>query len=41
MSKFEKHSITKTNELFHARAIVVTNRSGVKTDKIAGRKDPM
>ena len=26
LSKFKTHSITKTNELFYARAIVVTNR---------------
>ena len=39
--KFKTHSIAKTNELFHARAIVVTNRLGVKIDKVAGRKEPM
>ena len=33
--------ITKTNELFYARAFVVTNRSGVKIDQVAGRKKPM
>ena len=41
LSKFKTHSITKTNELFYAGAFVVTNRLGVKTDKIAGRKEPM
>ena len=39
LSKFKTHSITKTNELFHA-AVVVTNRLGVKIDKVAWRKDP-
>ena len=41
LSKFKTHSITKTNELFYAGAVVVTNRLGVKTDKVAGRKEPM
>ena len=41
LSKFKTHSITKTNELFYARAFVVTNRLGVKIDKVAGRKEPM
>ena len=36
-----KQSFTKTNELFYAEAVVVTNRLGVKTDKVAGRKEPM
>ena len=40
MSKFKTHSITKTNELFYAGA-VVTNRLGVKIDKVAGRKESM
>ena len=40
MSKFKTHSITKTNELFYVEA-VVTNRLGVKIDKVAGRKKPM
>ena len=40
-SKFKTHSITKTNVLFYAGAVVVTNRLGVKTDKVAGRKEPM
>ena len=41
LSKFKTHSITKTNELFYAGAFVVTNRLGVKTDEVAGRKEPM
>ena len=41
MGKFKIHSITKTNELFYAGAVVVTNRLGVKIDKVAGRKKPM
>ena len=41
LSKFKTHSIRKTNELFYAGAVVVTNRLGVKIDKVAGRKKPM
>ena len=41
MSKFKTHIITKTNELFYAGAVVVTNRLRVKIDKIAWRKEPM
>ena len=41
MSKFKTHSITKTKALFYAGAAVVTNRLGVKIDKVAGRKEPM
>ena len=41
LSKFKTQSITKTNELFYAGAVVVTNRLGVKIDKVAGRKEPM
>ena len=41
LSKFKTHSITKTNELFHAGAFIVTNRLGVKIDKVAGGKEPM
>ena len=41
LSKFEIYSITKTNELFYAGAVVVTNRLGVTIDKAAGRKEPM
>ena len=40
LSKFKTHSITKTNELFYA-GVVVTNRLGVKIDKVAWRKEPM
>ena len=41
LSKFKTHSITKTNELLYAGAVVVTNRLGVKIDKLARRKEPM
>ena len=41
LSKFKTHSITKTNELFYAGAFVVTNRLGVKNDKVAWRKESM
>ena len=41
LSKFETHSITKANELLYAGAVVVTNRIGVKIDKVAGRKEPI
>ena len=41
LSKFKTHSITKTNELFYAGAVVVTNRLGVKIDKAAWRNEPM
>ena len=41
LSNFKTHSITKTNELFYAGAVVVTNRLGVKIDKVAWRKEPM
>ena len=41
LCKFKTHSITKTNELFSAGAAVVTNRSGVKINKAAERKEPM
>ena len=39
--KFKTHSITKTNELFYAKAVTVTNRVGVKINKAAERKEPM
>ena len=39
LSKFKAHTITKTNELFYAGAVVVTNRLGVKIDEVAGRKE--
>ena len=41
LSKFKTHSIIKTNELFYAGAVVVTNRLGVKIDKVAGRMGPI
>ena len=41
LSKFKTHSITKTSELFYGGAVVVTNRLGVKIDKVAERKEPM
>ena len=41
LSKFKTHSITKTNELFYTGAVVVTNRLGLKIDKVAGTKEPM
>ena len=41
LSKFKTHSITKTNDLFNAGAVVVTNRLGVKVDNVAWRKEPM
>ena len=34
LCKFKIHSITKTNELFFVGAVVVTNRLGVKINKI-------
>ena len=40
LSKFKTHSITKTNQLFYAGAVVVTNRLGVRR-KEANRKEPM
>ena len=40
-SKFKTHSITKANKLFYAGAVVVTNRLGVKIDKVGWRKEPM
>ena len=41
LSKFKTYSITKTNELLYAGAVVATNRLGVKIDKVAWRKEPM
>ena len=41
LSKFKRDSITETNEFFYAGAVVVTNRLGVKIDKVAGRKEPI
>ena len=37
LSKFKTHSVTKTNELFYAGAVVVTNRLEVNIYKIAWR----
>ena len=39
--KFKTHRVTKTNDLFYTGAVVVTNRLGVKIDKVAWRKEPM
>ena len=39
LSKFKTHSITKTNEFFHAIACFVTNRLGENIDKITERKE--
>ena len=41
LSKFKTHRTTKTNESFYAGAVVVTNRLGVKIEKVAWRKEPM
>ena len=41
LSKFKTRINTKTDELFYAGAVVVTNRLRVKTDKVAWRKEPM
>ena len=41
MCKFRTHNITKTNELFYAGAVVVTNRLRVKINKEAERNEPM
>ena len=41
LSKFKTHGITKTNELFYAGAVVVTNRLGLKIDMVPGRKEWM
>ena len=41
LSKFKTHIITKSNELLFAGSVVVTNRLGVKIDKVAGRKEPV
>ena len=35
LSKFKRHSITKTNALFCAGAVAITNRLGVKINKVA------
>ena len=41
MSKFKTLSITKFNEMLYAGAVVVTDKLGVKVDKVVGRKEPM
>ena len=41
LSKLKRHNIAKTNELFYAGAVLVTNRLRVKIDKVAWRKEPM
>ena len=41
LCKFNTHSITKTNELFYAGAVVVASRFGVNINKAAERKKPM
>ena len=40
LKKFKIHGITKTNELLYPGAVAVTNRLGMKVDKVAGRKGP-
>ena len=35
LSKFKTHSIKETTELFYKGAVVVTNKLGVKIDKVA------
>ena len=39
LCKFKTHSSTKTNELFYAGTVVVTNGLGVKINKVAERKE--
>ena len=39
--KFKTHNITKTNKLFYAGAVFVTNRLGVKFNKAAEKKEPI
>ena len=41
LRKFKTHSISKTNELFYAGPVVITNRLGVKINKATERKEPM
>ena len=41
LCKSKTYSTTKTNELFYAGALVVTNRLGVKINKVPDRKKPM
>ena len=40
LCKFKTHNLTKTNELFYAGAVVVTNRLEVKIKKPSERKEP-
>ena len=40
LCKFKTHNITKTNELFYAGAVVITNRLGLKIKKPSERKEP-
>ena len=39
LSRFNTHSVTKTNELFYAGTVVVTNRLEVKEGGV--RREPM
>ena len=41
LCKFKTHIIRKTNDLFYAEAVVVTNRLVVKINKAPERKEPM
>ena len=41
LCKFKTDSITKTNELFYAGAVVFTDRLGVKINKAAETNEPM
>ena len=41
LCRFKTHSITKTNNLFYAGAVVVTNSLVERINKEAGRKKPM
>ena len=41
LSKYKTHSITKTNELLYAGAVVVTKRLGVKINNVVARMEPM
>ena len=41
LSKFKTHSVSKTNELFYAGAVVATNKLGVNIGKVTERKKPI
>ena len=41
MLELKTHSITKTNESFHAGTVVIRNRLGVMINKEAERKEPV